>query len=157
MTIILLPAQLPAWPHHVDYGVLLVLGGLFLATILAHRYWRAKIDLEDRLAAQRLDTERAQDRYRLAFRAMAHPAAFVDRNTGLVMESTPGWTEEGLPEAGELVFLGDAALETAWRAIQPPDPGHRPAPAVDVRIGDRAFLVRPLEGPSLGVILVVQR
>ena len=34
---------IPPWPHRLDYGVLALVAALFLAVILAHRYWRAQI------------------------------------------------------------------------------------------------------------------
>ena len=145
----------PPWPHHLDGGVLLLVAALFLAAVLAHRYWRAKIRLEDELVAREADLVRAHDRYRTAFRALPAPAAFVDRGTGLVMEATPGWLQAGLPEPGEPVFLEDPELETAWRAIPPPDPGHRPAAPVALRLRAQACTATPLAGPSLGVVLVV--
>jgi len=145
----------PPWPHHLDGGVLLLVAALFLATVLAHRYWRAKIRLEDELEARERDLVRAQDRYRTAFRALPAAAAFVDRGTGLVMEATPGWIEGGLPEPGEPVYGTDPELEKAWRAIPPPDPGHRPAAPVALWLHERSFTAVPLAGPSLGVVLVV--
>ena len=153
--VLALIAFLPPWPHRVDRGVLLLVAGLFLATILAHRYWRDVIRLEDELEAQRLDAERTLERYRIAFRALPYPAAFVDRATGLVMEAAPGWVREGLPPGGTAIFTEDAALETAWRAIPSPDAEHRAAPAVDLVIGQRAFRAEPLGGASLGVVLLI--
>ena len=148
---------LPPWPHRVDRGVLLLVAALFLATILAHRYWRAVIRLEDDLEAQRLDSQRTLERYRVAFRALPYPAAFVDRATGLVMEAAPGWLRQGLPAGGEALFGEDPALEAAWRSIPAPDAEHRAAPAVDLEIGQRAFRAEPLGGASLGVVLVFER
>ena len=148
---------LPAWPHHVDNGVLLLVAALFLVTVLAHRYWRAKIRLEDELQAQKLDAERVLERYRMAFRRLPHPAAFVDRATGLVMEAAPGWGEAGLPEPGEPVYRDDPGLEAAWKAIPAPDPEHRPAAPVRLELRGGAFLAEPLAGPSLGVVLVVRQ
>ena len=145
----------PPWPHHLDGGVLLLVAALFLATVLAHRYWRAKIRLEDELEARERDLVRAQDRYRAAFRALPGPAAFVDRGSGLVMEGTPGWLQDGLPEPGEPLFRDDPELEAAWRAIPPPAPDHRPAAPAALRIHGRSFTGTPLAGPSLGVVLVV--
>ena len=154
---LLILAALPPWPHRVDRGVLLLVAALFLATILAHRYWRATIRLEDEAEARRLDAERTLERYRLAFRASPHPAAFVDRATGLVLEAAPGWGEAGLPAGGTLLFDGDPALEALWRAIPGPDAGHRPAPALELAIRGRAFRAEPLGGASLGIVLVVAR
>ena len=121
---------IPPWPHHLDYGVLALVAALFLASVLAHRYWRAQIRLEDQLEAQGRDAERAHARYVEAFRHATAPLAFVDRVTGLVMEA-------------------------AWRAIAPPDAEHRAAAPVALRIRGRAFRAEPLGGPSLGVVLVL--
>lgn len=147
--------SLPPWPHHVDNGMLVLVAALFLATILAHRYWRAKIRLEDQLAAQQLDGARALERHRLAFRRMPYPAAFVDRATGLVMEAAPGWERAGLPEPGAPVFQDDPELEAAWRAIPAPDGEHRAAEPLALTIQQQTFRVEPLGGASLGVVLVV--
>ena len=146
---------IPPWPHHLDYGVLALVAALFLASVLAHRYWRAQIRLEDQLEAQGRDAERAHARYVEAFRHTPAPVAFVDRVTGLVMEAAPGWLAAGLPAAGEPVFRDDPDLETAWRAIAPPDAEHRAAAPVSLRIRGRAFRAEPLGGPSLGVVLVL--
>jgi hypothetical protein len=148
-------ASLPPWPHHVDNGVLVLVAALFLATILAHRYWRAQIRLEDELAARDLDLRRQFERYRTAFQASAAALAFVDRATGLVLETAPGWQQAGLPAAGEPVFLDDPALEQAWRAIPGPDGEHRPAAPETVLLRQRPFRAEPLAGASLGIVLVV--
>ena len=145
----------PAWPHRVDGGVLLLLAALFLASVLAHRYWRAKIRLEDEVEAQGREALRSFERYRAAFRAMPFPAAFADRATGLVMEATPGWDAEGLPETGDRLYAGDAALEAAWNAIPPPSEDDAPAPPQDLDLGGRTLRALCLGGASLGVVLVV--
>ena len=154
---VLLQAALPPWPHRLDYGVLLLVAALFLASILAHRYWRAQIRLEDQLAALGRDAERSFERYRAAFRRLPFPAAFVDRATGLVLEADPGWLAAGLPEAGAPVFLDDPELEAAWRAIPPPDAGDRPAEPVELCLRGAAFRAEPLAGVSLGVVLVAAK
>jgi len=152
--LILLTDPVPLWPHRLDYGVLTLVAALFLATILAHRFWRARIRLEDQLAALARDAERVHERYRLAFRQVGWPLAFVDRATGLVMEAAPGWIAAGLPEAGARIFQDDPELEAAWRAIPAPDAEHRPADPVRLRLQSRAFQAQPLGGASLGVVLV---
>jgi len=154
---LLLLADPPPWPHRVDRGVLLLVAALFLAAILAHRYWRATIRLEDEAGAGRLDLERTLARYRAAFRSSPHPAAFVDRATGLVLEAAPGWEAAGLPAGGTVLFEGDPALEPLWRAIPGPDAAHRPAPAFDLVLRGRPFRAEPLDGASLGIVLVVAR
>ena len=151
----LLFAAIPPWPSRLDYGVLALVAALFLASILAHRYWRGQIRLEDQLAALERDAERVHARYRAAFRRMPCPAAFVDRVSGLVMEAAPGWVQAELPAPGDPVFQGDPELESVWRAIPPPDPEHRAAAPVQLRIRERSFRAEPLDGPSLGVVLVV--
>lgn len=150
---------LPYWTQRVDRGVLLLVAALFLVTILAHRYWRAVIRLEDELAARELDAMRSLDRYRLGFRALPYPAAFVDRASGLVMEAAPGWEAENLPEVGSVLFGEDPALADAWRAIAPPDTEHRAAAPVELTLAqaEGAFWAEPLHGASLGVVLVVRR
>jgi hypothetical protein len=138
----------------VDGGIVLLVAALFLVSILAHRYWRAKIRLEDDLEAKARDASRAFDRYQRAFRALPDPAAFVDRNSGLVMEATPGWTRQGLPVPGEVLHGGDPALEEAWTAIPAPGPAHEPAAPVALVLGGRAFTATCLGGDSLGVVLL---
>jgi hypothetical protein len=150
----LLLLALPPWPHHVDRGVLILVAALFLATILAHRYWRATIRLEDESAARITDLERASERYRQAFRAGTQAQAFVDRATGLVLEAAPGWAVRNLPETGEPLFALDPALEAVWRAIPAPDAEHRPAPALELTVVGRPFQAVPLGGASLGIVLV---
>lgn len=149
--------QSPPWPHKVDGGILLLVAALFLVSVLAHRYWRAKIRLEDELEAKDLDGRRAFERYRDAFRGLPSPAAFADRISGLVMEATPGWTGQGLPEPGELLFRGDGALEASWRGIPGPGPDHTPADPESLILQGRAFTAVCLGGASLGVVLVVPR
>jgi hypothetical protein len=149
--------QLPPWPHKVDGGVLLLVAALFLASVLAHRYWRAKIRLEDELESRDLDARRAFERYREAFRSLTGPAAFADRVSGLVMEATPGWAGQGLPEPGELVYREDPALASAWREIPGPGPDHSPAGHSPLTLQGRAFTAICLGGASLGVVLLVPR
>jgi hypothetical protein len=150
-------AQLPPWPHKVDGGVVLLVAALFLASILAHRYWRAKIRLEDELEAKDLEARRGFERYRSAFRGLAAPAAFADRATGLVMEATPGWAAKGLPAPGEAIFREDPALEEAWRGIPAPGPDHVPAAPRTLTLMGRDFTATCLGGASLGVVLVAPR
>jgi hypothetical protein len=145
---------LPPWPFKVDGGVVLLVAALFLATVLAHRFWRAKIRLEDELEARAVDLERVYDRYRTAFRSLPAAAAFADRVTGLVMEATPGWTGCGLPEPGRPVFGTDPALEKNWKAIPPPGPDHTPAPPQTVPVQGATVTATCLGGASLGVVLL---
>lgn len=148
------PPPMPPWPHRVDGGIVLLVAALFLVSILAHRYWRAKIRLEDDLEARDRDASRTFDRYRRAFRILPGPAAFVDRISGLVMEATPGWTRQGLPAPGAVLYAEDAVLEEAWRAIPAPDPELGPAAPAPLGLGGRPFTATCLGGDSLGVVLV---
>jgi hypothetical protein len=138
----------------LDWGLLAIVAGLFFASILAHRYWRAKIRLEDELAAQKRDTDFTQSRYREAWRRLPAEAAFVDRSNGLVIEVTRGWEAAGLPGAGSRIHAGDAALEAAWAALPRPDAEGRAGAAVALALRGRAFTAAPLEGPSLGIVLL---
>ncbi len=138
----------------VDGGLLLIVAGLFFASILAHRYWRAKIRLEDELEAFRRDSGFTQARYREAWRRLEAAAAFVDRSNGLVIEVTRGWEAAGLPGAGSRLHSGDAALESAWKALPPPDAEGHAGPPVGVVLQGRTFTATPLEGASLGIILL---
>lgn len=138
----------------MDGGLLLILAGLFFASILAHRYWRAKIRLEDELAAQGRDLGFTQSRYREAWRRLGALAAFVDRNNGLVIEVTRGWEAAGLPGAGARIHAGDAHLEAAWKALPAPDAEGRAGGPVALTLRGRSFTATPLEGPSLGIVLL---
>jgi len=138
----------------VDGGLLLVVAGLFFASILAHRYWRAKIRLEDELEAFRRDSGFTQARYREAWRRLGAAAAFVDRGNGLVIEVTQGWEAAGLPGAGSRLHSGDPVLEAAWKALPPPDAEGHAGPPREVVLRGRACTATPLDGASLGIILV---
>ncbi|BDU75762.1 hypothetical protein [Mesoterricola sediminis] len=148
----ILPALLLVWPPRVDGGVLLLVAALFLASVLAHRYWRAVIRLEDAAAAREADLTRRLDRYQVAFRRSEAPAAFVDRITGLVVEATPGWAAQGLPAAGTRVFGEDPGQEDAWRRIPPPAEDGAPAEARTLDLAGRRFSATCLGGPSLGLV-----
>lgn len=150
----LIAGPLPPWTQRVDGGILLLVAALFLASVLAHRYWRRVIRLEDELEARDADHARSADRYREAFRRSRFPAAFADRATGLVVEATPGWADLGLPGPGELLAAGDAALEEAWRAIPGPAPDGTPAPPVILEAQGVRLDAACLGGPSLGLVLL---
>lgn len=149
-----LAAQTPALPHALDRGTLLVLGALFLVSILAHRLWRGKIRAEDEREALRRDLAFSQGRYRAAFRALGAPVAFADRATGLVMEITPGWSGAGLPEAGKPIWHQTPEAEVAWRAIPAPGPDGSVSAPLTLTLGSLALRVTPLSGESLGVVLL---
>jgi hypothetical protein len=63
--------------------------------------------------------------------------------------------EAGLPAGGTELFGEDPELESAWRAIPPPDAQHRPAPPMTLEIRQRSFRCEPLADASLGVVLVI--
>jgi hypothetical protein len=73
------------------------------------------------------------------------------------MEATPGWTREGLPGAGELVYGEDAALEAVWRAVPAPGADALPADPVAILVRGRACMATFLGGASLGIVLVAPR
>jgi len=143
----------PVLPQHLDRGLLVLVAALFLASILAHRHWRARIRLEDELAKQARDMAWSLHRFRAAWRHLEAPAAFADRHSGLVVDATPGWAASGLPAAGERLSRGDA-FEAAWSGLVPPE-GEADGASVTLVLEGRAFLVRPLAGASLGLVLVV--
>lgn len=148
------PDQVPSLSRPVDAGFLIVLGALVFTAILAHRLWRGKIRAEDELAAHQRDIAFSLGRYRTGFRKLRALAAFVDRSTGLVVECSPGWLSAGLAEAGRKVWGEDLAAETAWGSIPPPDAEGRVGEAVRFILGDCSFEAEPLDGASLGIVLV---
>lgn len=150
----LIAGPLPPWTQRVDGGILLLVAALFLASVLAHRYWRRVIRLEDELEARDADHARRADRYREAFRRSPFPAAFADRATGLVVEASPGWTDLGLPGPGEPLAARDPALEEAWRAIPGPAQDGTPALPVILEAGGTRLEAACLGGPSLGLVLL---
>lgn len=148
------PDQIPSLSRPVDTGFLIVLGALVFTAILAHRLWRGKIRAEDELTAFQKDAAFSMGRYRAGFRKLRSAAAFIDRATGLVVECSPGWLSAGLAEAGRKVWGEDSAAESAWVSIPPPDAEGRVGEAVRFVLGGRSFLAEPLEGESLGIVLV---
>lgn len=148
------PDQVPPLSRPADAGFLIVLGALAFTAILAHRLWRGKIRAEDELAAHQKDAAFSLGRYRAGFRKLRALAAFVDRSTGLVVECSPGWQSAGLAEAGRKIWGEDSAAESAWKTIPPPDAEGRVGGAVRIVLGSRAFEAEPLDGTSLGIVLV---
>lgn len=140
--------------HRPDWGFVATAAGLVFAAIQAHRYWRATIRLEDEFAAYRKDTRFTLDRYDQAFRALGQPAAFVDRNSGRVIQVTPGWASAGLPGAGQVLWGGDSALEAAWAAIPAPSAEGAAAAEFVLHLAGRPCRALPLQGDSLGLVLV---
>ena len=155
MTGILLQSAAPA--HVQDRGFLVIVGALIFCAILAHRYWRAKIRLEDELVSVRKDLGFHLGRYQRAWRGLQLPAALADRATGLVVEATPGWAALGLPAAGATLPGGETEAKAAWAAIPAPDAEGRVAGAVDLNVAGRALRAQPLAGEALGLVLVEPR
>ncbi len=152
-----LPASSPAAAQGLDRGFLVVIGALIFCAILAHRYWRAKIRLEDELASTKKDLGFHLGRYQRAWRALRQPAALVDRASALVVEATPGWVALGLPAAGTAIHGGEEHVQAAWTAIPAPGPDGQPRGAVELRVRERELRAQPLEGEGLGLVLVEPR
>jgi hypothetical protein len=134
----------------IDRGLVLVLLGLMLASILAHRYWRAKIRLEDELASTKKDLTFYLGRYRQAFRSLNLPAALLDRASGLIVEGTPGWRAAGLPANGEKLDAGAmAALNTLPTASEV-----RSLDPFPFSHAGQALTAEPLLEEGLGLILI---
>ena len=144
----------PQFPRTMDAGVLVILAALFFTAILALRLWRGKIRAEDELVAFQKDSAFSTGRYRAGFRKLRALVAFVDRATGLVVEPTPGWLAAGLAEGGRKIWGDDAAAESAWRSIPPPDAKNQVGDPVRFILAGRSFLAEPLEGENLGIVLV---
>lgn len=137
-----------------DRGLLVVVAALLFAAILAHRYWRKTIRLEDELETTKKDLTFHYGRYRRAWRAMEGQAALAERVTGLVTEATPGWEGAGFPAKGRMIHGGEAAAQTAWSAIPAPGADGTVSPAFTFHLGGRAFKATPLAEESLGLVLV---
>lgn len=144
----------PPFSPTLDAGVLAILAALFFTAILAHRLWRGKIRAEDELLAFQKDSAFSTGRYRAGFRSLRAVAAFADRGTGLVVEPTPGWLAAGLAEGGRKIWGTDAAAESTWKSIPPPDPDNHVGEPVRFVMAGRSFLAEPLEGENLGIVLV---
>lgn len=145
---------LNADPRPLDHGLLVVLGALVFMVILAHRYWRKTIRLEDELETTTKDLAFHYGRYRRAWRALQQTAALAERVTGLVTEATPGWERAGFPAKGEVIHRGESAAQAAWSAISAPGADGSVSPAFVFRLGGRSFRATPLAEESLGLVLV---
>ncbi|HJW09121.1 MAG TPA: hypothetical protein VJ483_05755 [Holophagaceae bacterium] len=144
-------------PHPMDRGFLTLVGALIFCAILAHRYWRAKIRLEDELAATKKDLGFHLGRYQRAWRAQHQPAALVDRASALVVEATPGWLALGLPAPGSAVHDGEEGALAAWAAIPAPGADGHARAALEMEVRSRGLRAQPLEAEGLGLVLVEPR
>lgn len=146
--------QIDAGSRPFDRGLLAVVAGLLFAAILAHRYWRKTIRLEDELETAKKDLTFHYGRYRRAWRTMRGPAALAERVTGLVTEATPGWEAAGFPAKGRMIHGGEDAAQAAWSAIGAPGADGSVSPAFSFQMGGRSFKATPLAEESLGLVLV---
>lgn len=137
-----------------DRGLLVLIAALVFAAILAHRYWRRTIRLEDELETAKKDLTFHFGRYRRAWRGLDQPAALAERVTGLVTEATPGWEAAGFPAKGRMIHGGEEEAQTVWSAIPAPGADGSVSPAFSFRLGGRAFKATPLAEESLGLVLV---
>lgn len=120
LSFLLLDPTGPAAGRPLDRGLLVLVLALIFAAILAHRFWRRTIRLEDELARTTQDLTFHLGRYRRAWRGLGAQAALAERGTGLVTEATPGWEAAGLPAKGEPIHRGEAGAQAAWSAIPAP-------------------------------------
>ncbi|HTL99466.1 MAG TPA: hypothetical protein VL181_11750 [Holophagaceae bacterium] len=146
--------QTPDAARSFDGGLLAVVAALLFAAVLAHRYWRKAIRLEDELATTKKDLTFHYGRYRRAWRTTRQRAALVERVTGFVTEATPGWEEGGLPAKGSAIHRGDEAAQEAWSAIPAPGSDGSVGAPFTFHLGGRAFKATPLAEESLGLVLV---
>ncbi|MBL0312091.1 MAG: hypothetical protein IPP78_05110 [Holophagaceae bacterium] len=144
----------PPLSRTTDTGLLVVISALFFTAILAHRLWRGKIRAEDELVAFQKDFGLSMGRYRAGFKRLQSIAAFVDRATGLVVEPTPGWLAAGLAEGGRRIWGEDGMVEGVWKSIPAPGPENQVGKPVLFAMGGRTYQAEPLEGESLGIVLV---
>ena len=138
----------------MDRGLLVILVALVFTAILAHRFWRKTIRLEDELSTTTKDLTFHLGRYRRAWRTLQKPAAMAERMTGLVTEATPGWEAAGLPAKGQAIHGGEAAAQTTWSAIPAPGADGSVSTPFSFPLGGRVFRATPLGEESLGLILV---
>jgi len=137
-----------------DRGLLVLLAALLFAAVLAHRFWRRTIRLEDELETAKKDLTFHYGRYRRAWRGLDQPAALAERVTGLVTEATPGWEAAGFPAKGRMIHGGEAAAQTAWSAIPAPGADGSVSAAFSFQLGGRSFKATPLAEESLGLVLI---
>lgn len=145
---------LDAGARPFDRGLLVILLALIFAAILAHRFWRKTIRLEDELGTTKKDLTFHLGRYRRAWRTMRGPAALAERVTGLVTEATPGWEAAGLPVKGAVIHGGEPAAQSAWAAIPAPAADGAVGAAFTFMVGGRTLKATPLDEESLGLVLL---
>ncbi len=138
----------------LDRGLLVILLALIFAAILAHRFWRKTIRLEDELARTKMDLTFHLGRYRRAWRTMSGEAALAERVTGLVTEATPGWEGAGFPAKGASIHGGEAEAQSRWSAIPAPTAEGSVGAAFTFSVGGRVLKATPLAEESLGLLLV---
>ena len=146
--------QAPDAARPFDRGLFVLVLALIFAAILAHRFWRRTIRLEDELATMKKDLTFHLGRYRRAWRGLGQRAALVERGTGLVTEATPGWEAAGLPAKGETIHRGEAAAQAAWSAIPAPTAEGVVGAPMAFELGGRLFKATPLADEALGLVLV---
>jgi len=146
--------QTPDAARPFDRGLFVLVLALIFAAILAHRFWRRSIRLEDELAAAKKDLAFHLGRYRRAWRALGQTAALVERGTGFVTEATPGWEAKGLPPKGAAIHGGDASAQAAWSSIPAPGADGSVGSPIVFELGGRAFKATPLPEEALGLVLV---
>lgn len=145
---------LAASDRPLDRGLLVVILALIFAAILAHRFWRKTIRLEDELARTKMDLTFHLGRYRRAWRTMEGPAALAERVTGLVTEATPGWESAGLPAKGTVIHGGEAEAQAAWSALPAPATDGTVGGPIAFTVGGHTLKATPLGEESLGLLLV---
>lgn len=146
--------QTPETARPFDRGLFVLVLALIFTAVVAHRFWRRTIRLEDELAATKKDLAFHLGRYRRAWRGLAQPAALAERSTGFVTEATPGWEAAGFPAKGAVIHRGDATAQAAWTAVPAPAADGRVAPPFTFELGGRRFKATPLAEESLGLVLV---
>ena len=137
-----------------DRGLLVILLALIFAAILAHRFWRKTIRLEDELATTKKDLTFHLGRYRRAWRTMQGPVALAERVTGLVTEATPGWERSGLPGKGAAIHGGEAEAQAAWSAIPAPTAEGGVGAPFSFTVHGHRLKATPLPEESLGLVLI---
>ena len=146
--------QAPDAARPFDRGLFVLVLALIFAAILAHRFWRKTVRLEDELAATKKDLSFHLGRYRRAWRVLGQQAALAERGTGLVSEATPGWEAAGLPAKGAAIHRGEAAAQAAWSALPAPGSDGTVGAPITFELGGRRFKATPLAEEALGLVLV---
>ena len=146
--------QAPDAARPFDRGLFVLVLALIFAAVLAHRFWRRSIRLEDELATTKKDLNFHLGRYRRAWRGLAQPAALAERTTGFVTEATPGWEAKGFPAKGAAIHGGEAGAQAVWSAIPAPAADGTVAAPFIFEVRGRAFKATPLAEEALGLVLV---